>query len=58
MLYLKVLEKDEQSKGIGSGRQERWDTRAEIMRQRLTEPQSAKSWLFLKSNKIDKPHPI
>lgn len=55
MLYLKVLEKDEQTKANGSGWQERWPIRTEIMRQRLTEPQLAKSWHFLKSNKIDKP---
>lgn len=55
MLYLKVLEKDEQTKANGSGWQERWPIRTEMMRQRLTELQLAKSWHFLKSNKIDKP---
>lgn len=56
MLYLKVLEKDEQTKANGSGWQERWPIRTEIMRQRLNRTvQLAKSWHFLKSNKIDKP---
>lgn len=33
MLYLKVLEKDEQTKANGSGWQERWPIRTEIMRE-------------------------